>query len=207
MRTSLKALAVAGLMAVVSAAMAEGPELAAKQAAPRLPDVTYTILPESFGADGCATGTGLWPPCPKCPILFGPEFTGTITLTPHVRVMPGHRTYDVTIEDWMVTFGYDDEPAEVTGQGTFDRWTWTDGTTWQIMTLDLEVYGETVHFSSGVVEDPHLAGSGTNPDIEISLASVDTGCWGYWFFLEAEYLPAPAPIESKADATPSFETN
>jgi hypothetical protein len=97
----------------------------------------------------------------------------------------------VTTEDWLVTFYNDDEPTEITGTGTYDRWTWTDGTSWQSMTLDLYIDDEEVHFFSGVVEDPNLPG-GTYPDIQISLES-DTECWGYLLVLEAEHIPAVSP--------------
>jgi len=112
----------------------------------------------------------------------------------------------VTIEDWVATLGYDDEPTEITGQGTYHRWTWTDGTSWQIMTLDLYIYDEEVHFSSGVVEDPKLPGGGVYPGIEISLAS-DTECWGYWLTLEAKHVSDGAPAEASANAVAGSDAN
>ncbi len=198
MKTRLKTIAVVGLMGVACLAVAADQDPVAIAEAPGWEDVTYAVLPESLFASGCTGSGGGWPPCPLCPMLMATEFTGTIALTPHIHVPPGHKTYDVTIEDWLVTFGYDDEPTEITGEGTYDRWTWTDGSSWQSMTLDLYIYDEEVHFFSGVVEDPNPPG-GTYPDIQISLES-DTECWGYWLTLEAEHVRAGVPAEAPADA-------
>ena len=65
------------------------------------------------------------------------------------------------------------------------------------MTLDLYIDGEEIHFSSGVVEDPYPSGE-AYPDIQIGLGS-DTECWGYWFYLEAEYAPAAEPADDAAE--------
>ncbi|MCP4248625.1 MAG: hypothetical protein GY778_16385 [bacterium] len=194
MKTKHKAIATVGLMGVGCLVVAAGPESAAIDQAPAWGEVTYTLLPESISASGCKPSGSLWPPCPACPTHMATEFTGTLTLTPRIRVPQGHRIYDVTIEDWLVTFYHHDEPTEITGGGTYDRWTWTDGSSWQIMTLDLCIDDEEFHFFSGVVEDPNLPG-GPYPDIQISLES-DTECWGYWFFLEAEHVRAAVPAEA-----------
>jgi hypothetical protein len=201
MNTGLKAMAVVGLTGVACLAVASDRDAIATAKTPVWEDITYALLPESMAASGCTGGSrgdDLWPPCPLCPIQMATEFTGTLTLTPHIHVPPGHKIYDVTIEDWIVTFGYSGEPTEVTGEGTYQRWTWTDGNSYQIMMLDLYIYGEEVHFSSGVVEDP-CPSSGPYPDIQIALES-DTECWGYWFILEAEYVPAAQPVEDAAEA-------
>jgi|GEM_PF-5280323 len=185
MKTRPKVITVVSLMGVVCLTVAAGPELANIGKLSGWENATYTVLPESLFAYGCKPSGSLWPPCPACAVHAATEFTGTLTLLPHIRVPQGHRVYDVTIEDWLVTFYNHDEPTEITGEGTYDRWTWTDGSSWQSMSLDLLIGGENVHFVSGVVEDPNLAG-GTYPDIQLSLES-DTECWGYWLTIEAEY--------------------
>ena len=191
MNGKLKAGAVISLMVAGCLAMAAGPQPAPVDNVSAWGDVTYAVLPESVFAAGCTGSVDVWPPCPKCPIHAATEFNGTLTLTPHIRVPLGHKIYDVTIEDWLVTFYNEEEPTEITGTGIYDRWTWTDGTSWQSMTLDLYIDGEAVHFFSGVVEDPNLPG-GTYPDIQISLES-DTECWGYLLVLDAEHVVAISP--------------
>ena len=209
MRTRQMGGVAVGLAGLVCLGAMAGPEPAAIDKTPVWEDVTYTVLPlpESMFASGCTGSGGLWPPCPLCPMLMATEFTGTLTLTPHIRVPLGHRVYDVTIEDWLVTLPYlGDEPTEVTGEGTYDRWTWIDGSSWQIMTLDLYIDGEEVHLFSGVVEDPHLPGGGTYPDIQISLGS-DTECWGYWLYLDAEHVCAGVLAEDPVDAVENPEAS
>ncbi len=202
MNARLKATVAIGLMGAVCLSAVAGADLTVICKAPRCEDVTYTVLPlpESMFASGCTGSGGGWPPCPLCPILMATEFTGTLTLTPHIRVPLGHRVYDVTIEDWLVALPYlGDEPTEVTGEGTYDRWTWIDGSSWQSMTLDLYIDGEEVYLFSGVVEDPHLPGGGPYPDIEISLES-DTECWGYWLDLDAEHVRTGVVAEGPVTA-------
>jgi len=195
MRMTQKLIAVAGLIGVACLAVAAPPEEApvsravpvgdAVPLAPRGGGTSYELLVDSMYAQGCMGSLGgkLGYGC-MCPIYMAEKFAGSFTLTPNWHTPPGHRAYDVTVEDWFVLF--DGEEIEVVGDGFYDRWTDMEGDHWHAMMLDVFIDGEEVHLSSGLVEDP-TPWVAIPSSISISLSS-EPACFGYWFILDADRM-------------------
>ncbi|MGD8453385.1 MAG: hypothetical protein PVJ57_16355 [Phycisphaerae bacterium] len=171
-------LLVAG--AAVSPVRDASPAVSASIAVSASPGTEYVLSPESIFAEGCLGSEAGKQGC-MCPLLAALEFTGSFTLTPNHHTPPGHRAYDVTVADWFFSFA--GEENEVTGTGYYDRWTDSQGDRWHIMTLDLVIYGEEVHLSTGILEDLE-PGDDLPPTLDLALES-DTECFGYFIVLYA----------------------
>jgi hypothetical protein len=192
MNTTQKLSVAVGLVGLACLGVAAGP-FADKDAstiseadsvATKLDQATYVLLVDSIFARGCVGSAGGWYGC-MCPMLFASEYAGTFTLTPDYQTPPGHRAYDVAIEDWLVAFG--EETFDITGEGYYDTWTDLEGNRWKTMTLDLCIYDEVITFFSGLLQGQPFAGSFPET-ISINLDN-DAECWGYMTVLEAERLP------------------
>jgi len=185
MKTGHKVTAAVGLVGVVCLVMAAAPDGATLGPAPGLGGAQYELLVESIFAEGCmGSGSSGDPIGCMCPLFLASEFEGTFTMTVNPRVPPGHQTFDVAVEDWLVAFG--DEEVEIMGQGLYDRWTELDGSHWQRMTLDLDLYDEDVHFDSGAVPNPTPGGE-VPKAIHIDLDN-DAECYGFIMAIDAARL-------------------
>ncbi len=178
MKMGRKVTAAVGLVGLVFLVMA-----AARGGAPLGPPAGldgahYELLAESEFVEGCMGGGPIG--C-MCPLFLASEFAGSFTMTLNPRVPPGHQTFDVAVGDWLVAFG--DEEVDITGQGLYDRWTELDGSSWQRMTLDLDLYDEDVHFDSGAVPNPTPGGE-IPEAIHIDLDN-DAECYGFVIILDA----------------------
>ncbi|MHC4090311.1 MAG: hypothetical protein ACYSVY_08540 [Planctomycetota bacterium] len=200
MRITQGVSAAIGLVSLACLGMAAAPDQTAVSNVPGFDGARYALFVDSIFAQGCMGSGGGHHGC-MCPLQPALEFTGGFTLTPNPRVPPGHRAYDVTVEDWLVTF--DEEPMEITGDGYYDTWTDLQGDRWQSMTLDLYIYDEGVHLFSGVVEGAVPEGEFPE-EIHISLES-DTVCFGYVILLEAERVPVVA-AQSDTDDSAEVDT-
>ncbi len=180
-----------GLVTLTCLMMAAGPELSPVERAPLVADATYVLTANSVFAQGCTGGGGgkIAPSC-MCPIWMADEFTGTFTMTPEWRTPPGMQAFDVTVEDWIVNFGGED--IEITGEGYYARWSELDGSLWQSMSLDVYIYGDLVHFTSGAVENP-TPGGAPPAQIKISLDN-DPTCFGYWITIDAAHVLPAKPM-------------
>jgi len=179
-----RSIAAIGLVSLACLGMVTIPDVRTASKAQLLDDVEYVLGGDSLFAQGCMGSQPGHYDC-MCPMMPADEFAGGLIFTPRIHTPPGHQTFDVVVEDWV--FIFDGEETEVTGSGLYDRWTDLEGDRWQSMTLDLDVYGEEVHFYSGVRED--TTSSGAPPaEIYISLLS-DTYCFGYWILIDAELVP------------------
>ena len=195
MKTTQKVCATVGLVTLACLLIAAGPELATIERAPLVQDASYVLTADSVFAQGCAGSPGKFGFGCMCPIWMADEFTGTFTMTPEWHTPPGMQAFYVTVEDWIVNFGGED--IEITGEGYYTRWSELDGSLWQSMTLDVYIYGELVHFTSGVVENPSPGGA-PPAEIQISLDN-DPICFGYWITIDAEHLPPAEPMFSDDD--------
>ncbi len=181
MKTGHKVTAAVGLVGLVCLVMAAAPDGATLGPASGLNRAQYQLLVESVFVEGCMGGGPIG--C-MCPLFLASEFEGSFTMTLNPRVPPGHQTFDVSVEDWLVAFG--DEEVQITGEGFYDRWNELDGSSWQRMTLDLELYDEDVHFDSGAVPNPTPGGE-IPKAIHIDLDN-DAECYGFIMALDAARL-------------------
>ncbi len=179
-----RSIVAIGLVSLACLGMVTIPDVRTASQAQLMDDVEYVLGGDSLFAQGCMGDQGEHYSC-MCPMVPAAEFVGGLTFTPNVFTPPGHQAFDVVVEDWVFTA--DGEETEVTGSGYYDRWTDLQGDRWQSMTLDLDVYGEDVHFYSGICDN--TTPSGAPPEeIYISLIS-DTYCRGYWILIDAQLVP------------------
>ncbi len=186
------AVGLVGLVCLVTAAAPGGARLGPQAG---LDGAHYELLVESEFVEGCMGGGSIG--C-MCPLFLASEFAGSFTMTVNPQVPPGHQTFDLAVADWLVAFG--DEQVEITGQGFYDRWTELDGSSWQRMTLDLDLYDADVHFDSGAVPNPTPGGE-IPEAIHIDLDN-NAECYGFIMALDAaRVLPSPgrAMEDSAAD--------
>lgn len=157
----------------------------------------YALLGGSVFAEGCMGSNGQQYGC-MCPIVAASEFSGNFLLTPVIRVPLGHTAYDITIDEWLVTFGPD--VLVISGEGYYDRWTDLYGDNWHAMTLTLLIDGEEVEFTSGALPDP-LPRNGFPQEISIAVDNEAT-CYGYVILIEAgpQKLPRHAWISRGGQA-------
>jgi hypothetical protein len=195
MRTRQQVGITVGLVTLTCLMMAAGPELRTVERTPLLEDASYVLTANSVFAQGCTGSGGKFGFGCMCPIWMADAFTGTFTMTPEWHTPPGMQAFYVTVEDWIVNFGGED--IEITGEGYYARWSELDGSRWQSMSLDVYLYGDLVHFTSGAVENPTPGGAPPS-QIQISLDN-DPICSGYWITIDAAYV-APAEPTLSDDA-------
>ncbi|MCK4659072.1 MAG: hypothetical protein KAV82_06075 [Phycisphaerae bacterium] len=203
MRMRQKVSATVGLIGFACLGVAAPPDVATGSStvadtgskARGMEETSYTLCVDSIFAQGCMGSVGMHYGC-MCPMRGASEFTGSLTLTPTHHVPPGHQAFDVTVQDWLVTF--DGEEMEITGDGYYDKWSAPDGSRWHILTLDLYIHDEEAHLSSGLVENPP-PGDAFPSEINIDLES-EPACFGYWIVLEAKRLPAARPTRPAAES-------
>jgi len=181
MATKRKTVVAIGLVSLACLGMVTIPDVRTASPALFIDDVEYILGGDSSCSQGCRGSEDFDHYGCMCPVSWGEAFVGGLTLTPHIHTPPGYQIFDVVVEDWVFTFGGDE--TEVTGSGLYQKWTDLEGNHWQSMTLDLDIYGQELPFSSGVLED--TTPSGAPPEeIHIGVAS-DTYCYGYWFLIDA----------------------
>ena len=156
-------------------------EVVAVSEAPVMGSASYNLLIDSMFAEGCMGG-GFG--C-MCPLQAASAFTGDLTMTSDPRTPPGHHAYNVAIQDWVVVF--DDREVQISGTGRYDLWTDLSGESWQSMTLDLLMDGDSVHFSSGVL-DGQVPDGAFPENINISLDD-NAACYGFVVTLVAQCVP------------------
>lgn len=174
----------AGLLSLAPVLLAATPESVDVAGSTQLPGANYALTDDSIFAQGCMGSEEGHLGC-MCPLLAALNFSGCMTLTPQPYVPQGHNAYEVNIQDWL--FIFDDGEFEITGQGYYDRWTELDGSSWQLMTLDLSIYDELVQVSSGIVEDSTPGGA--FPTVIDLVLESDTDCFGYVIALAAKRVP------------------
>ena len=170
------ALSLVALPFVCGAAV---PKPGAVDVEPARNAAVYWLDAGSVFAEGCLGSDGGMHGC-MCPLTAAEDFRGRFELTLNPHTPPGHRAYDVVVLNWVVTM--DGEEFEVTGTGYYDTWTDLHGDTWTSMTLDLLIYDEEVHFSSGAVAGGEPSASYPQ-SVQISLES-DTDCFGYLIVID-----------------------
>jgi len=199
MRTSRSVHAVvwtaaAGIVAAANIVSAQVSGVPAQRDAVSLASIIaqatdYVLRADSTFAQGCMGSAAGGHGC-MCPLEAASAFTGGFAVSLDHHAPPGHHRYRVAVEDWL--FVLDGAAYEVTGAGSYDRWTDMQGHRRHSMSIDLVIYGEDVHLWSGVLDDPE---SGDEPPGEICLAlESDTECFGFFIVLEAERLGASPTV-------------
>ena len=166
---------------------ATSPDTTPARAVPAWTGVTYWLDADSLFAEGCLGSGGPHGGC-MCPLEMASDFRGRFTMTLNPRTPPGHTAFNITIINWV--FVFDGVQYPITGTGYYDTWTDLYGNNWKSMTLDAVIYGEDVHFFSGVIADPAPT-DGYPDNVEISLVS-DTECFGYVINIDAARFRPPA---------------